>query len=96
MYYQTTKLTAEQHKEYSEKAETQKARILAWFRSTREKFTPFEVQAAILPDAPITSIRRAITDLTKEGLLTKLEAQKCEVYGHTNHLWVISFSCLQG
>ena len=49
--------------------------------------TPFEVWAAVLPDVPITSVRRAITCLTDDGKLEKVNRLKPERYGKPNYLW---------
>lgn len=38
---------------------------------------------------PITSIRRAISDLTKEGLLIKTDRMVKGMYGEKNHVWRI-------
>ena len=39
-------------------------------------------------NVPITSIRRAITNLESEGLLHKTDIQKPGVYGKLNYCWV--------
>lgn len=52
------------------------------------KFTPFEVQKALdMFWAPITSIRRAMTDLTTGGKLIKCLYMKPGNYGKPNHTW---------
>lgn len=57
---------------YEEKAKAQDEHILEFFRSHPGKsFTPWEVNAICLPEAPITSIRRAMTNLTNKGHLRK-------------------------
>lgn len=50
-------------------------------------FTPFEVQHHTRLRAPITSIRRAITDLTKAGHLVKTDIKKIGKYGTVNYTW---------
>jgi hypothetical protein len=57
---------------------------------SKRKLTPFEVLEKYEkhnPRVPITSIRRAITNLTDRGLLEKTPNFKVERYGKTNHLW---------
>jgi len=53
--------------------------------------TPFDIQEAlgILYDlnAPITSVRRAITDLTTEEKLVKTDIMKKGKYGKEVHCW---------
>ena len=39
-------------------------------------------------NVPLTSIRRAITNLETEGLLEKTNIQKPGVYGKKNHCWI--------
>jgi len=36
---------------------------------------------------PLTSIRRAISDLTKEGYLVKTDRMVKGIYGEPNHIW---------
>ena len=38
--------------------------------------TPFDIQDDVGHHVPITSIRRAITDLTEKGLLSKSDTMK--------------------
>lgn len=58
-----------------------------------KKLTPFQVHdqfEKIHPRVPITSIRRAITDLTDKGILQQTAFSKMERYGKFNHLWTLS------
>jgi hypothetical protein len=41
----------------------------------------------IFPAWPLTSIRRAITNLTKEGRLIKTHKMKIGIYGKQVHTW---------
>jgi len=36
---------------------------------------------------PLTSIRRAITNLTIDGVLVKTEAKRLGIYGKVEHVW---------
>ena len=53
--------------------------------------TPFDIQDAIRAlysvKVPITSVRRAMTDLTTEGWLTKTDIMKKGRYGKEVHCW---------
>lgn len=61
--------------------------ILALFqRYPGHAFTPFEVQHHTRLRL-ITSIRRAITDLTKAGHLVKTDIKKPGEYGTVNYTW---------
>ena len=74
------------------KANAQEQLILNFFMSNPSgEFTPFEVQKAIdLMHTPITSIRRAITNLTEDDELIKTETQKDGGYGKPNYCWKLN------
>jgi len=74
-------------------AKTQTDKILALFkRYPHRAFTPFEVQAATrLNGAPITSIRRSMTDLTSDGVLFKSHEMRDGPYGKPSHTWRLAF-----
>lgn len=66
----------------------QTARILGLFlNSPRTEFTPFAVCMHFGQQWPITSIRRAITDLTEWGYLEKTGNMRRELLGKMNHTW---------
>jgi hypothetical protein len=62
-------VTAEEAQAGEARARTQEAVILGWFRLERARLTPSEVHS-ICREWPLTSIRRALTNLTTAGLLT--------------------------
>jgi Fe2+ or Zn2+ uptake regulation protein len=72
-------------------AKTQEDLILQVFQNNPDTlFTPFGLQGeleAMGKNYPITSIRRAITNLTKRGFLVKTIAKKPGIYGQLNFLW---------
>ncbi len=68
----------------NQKAKNQEEVIYNYIVSYGE-CTPFEA-SVILPNVPITSIRRAITNLEKRGKLTKTGV-KIERYGKPNNVW---------
>ena len=43
----------------------------------------------IKDNTPITSIRRAMTDLTEEGYLVKTDSKQPGMYGMDEHTWVL-------
>jgi hypothetical protein len=55
-----------------------------------ESFTPFEVQGRVKLNCPITSIRRAITNLTLKGFLIKTNTQALGAYGKKNFNWKLN------
>ena len=50
-------------------------------------FTPDEVHDIVPGYGPITSIRRAISTLTKDGKLTKTEELRKGMWGKQTHVW---------
>lgn len=74
---------------------SQEERILAIFKETRRSMTPFEVEKEYIklyPVVPITSIRRAMSNLTKDSKLIKTSAMNNERYGKPNFTWVYNNS----
>lgn len=87
-YHQTTYVTPTQLQSFREKAATQDDLVLAFFENRAHcTWTPSEVQENVLPDAPITSVRRSITNLTKAGKLYKTAATRMGLYGRPEHAW---------
>ena len=71
------------------KARSQQDTILSFFcENPMQGFTPFDIQRDVLPGAPITSIRRAITNLAQARKLKKTESMAKGRYGKKNYLWV--------
>jgi len=72
-------------------ANSQQSKIYTFFRRNYPMaFTPFDVQYLVFEkdkQPPVTSVRRAITNLTKMGYLVKTEKKKSEVYGKDNYKW---------
>ncbi|MBA7475648.1 hypothetical protein ES707_11020 [subsurface metagenome] len=74
--------------EFEEKAVTQEAKVLFFFRQNLHRsFTPFEVKQHSGLNAPITSIRRAMSNLTDQGRLIKTPATRQGEYGKPNYCW---------
>lgn len=70
-----------------EKAQKQDELVLAFFKLNQgRQFTPLQVHDQ-LPHIMFTSIRRAITNLTKKGFLKKLDTTVPERFGKPNHLY---------
>lgn len=91
MFYNTIDLAGDDLKRANIKAVSQEDKVLSFFRlHNTEKFTPFQIQRHVMPGSPVTSTRRALTNLTKEGLLTKLDEKKEEQYGEKNHYWMLT------
>ena len=96
MFYNTTGEKGELLAHYLKTAKGQDKTILTLFLKNAElKLTPFEVQAKLALRSynyPITSIRRSINTLTREGFLTMLDEKRVGRYGRPNHLWKVADS----
>jgi len=90
-FYNTNGLAGEQLERRIERAESQEERVQALFEAHPAfRLTPFEVQQAVLPGSPITSVRRAVTNLTDQGVLRKTDHQKEGPYGDPNYTWTLN------
>jgi hypothetical protein len=90
-YYDTTGLGDEALAERIEQAETQEDRIRLYFEARPQlHLTPFEIQERLFPETPVTSVRRAVTNLTEEGTLRKTSHMKDGRYGQPNHTWTLA------
>jgi len=67
---------------------TQEKIILDCFKSAKEPLSPSMVHFLTKLKCPITSIRRAMSDLTKRGSLTKTPKYTIGKFGKKEHLWV--------
>lgn len=91
LFYNTISLSGETLKEAIKDCKTQEERILKLMNG-RAAMTPFEVldlYNSILPPVPITSIRRALTNLEKDGKVVKTVFTKKERYGKVNYKWMM-------
>ena len=88
-FYNTIGLTKEQLTQQRVKTGTQNHKILEWFREhPGREFTPSQVWRWMdLPNVPLTSIRRAITDLTFMGYLERTETMRDGLYGKPEGCW---------
>jgi hypothetical protein len=91
IFHDTIPLPVEELEKHRKKAVRQKDIILHFFRQHPDRnFTPHEVHANIEGDFMlITSVRRSITDLTKEGKLIKCDydQRRDGVWKTTNRTW---------
>jgi predicted ArsR family transcriptional regulator len=88
-YHNTTHETGSDLDKYEASAKSQEGRILAYFKShlpVRVLLTPTMINAKLFADVPITSVRRALSNLTKKGLLVKAGKEKGP-YGRPQHCW---------
>jgi hypothetical protein len=83
-FYQTVPTSPERRKRVA----SQNDRILGMFLNhPRTDFTPFAVHYHFGQQWPITSVRRALTQLTEAGYLVKTDTLRPGIYGEMNHTW---------
>ena len=91
-YINTTHSTHPELTRYEEKAKSQEERILRWFKTHKFQASPNQVLRYIPVEQrpPITSIRRALTNLTNAEELVKTDKQVKGPYGRPEHLWKLA------
>lgn len=91
-YVNTTDSTADELARYERQARTQEDRILAFFRSHEPgaAFTPSQISIRVMPEAPLTSVRRAMTRLTGRKRLHRKLARRTGPYGRPEHFWTLA------
>lgn len=85
MYYNTTNESAEQLNMFKGKATKQENEILQLFKRDI-LLSPSDVQKEF-KNYPLTSVRRAITNLTITGLLEKTTDKRPGIYGRNECVW---------
>lgn len=88
-YFNTTNETGGLLKEYRRKASSQDVLVLEMFMNG-EPYSPSQVQSAVLPNAPITSVRRSITNLTTIGKLIKTGRKVMGLYNRHEYCWKLN------
>lgn len=86
-FYNTNKENFEESADSSRKAKRQEIVIYDLFLLFNEPLSPSMVCKALDGKWPITSIRRAMTNLTDDGMIVKTEETVKGVYGKNEHLW---------
>ena len=87
-FYNTTNETGETLKNSNQKAETQEETIMNIFRNEPEGlYTPSEIHKISGLNCPLTSIRRAISNLCSNGFLVKTTTMKMGTYGKLVHCY---------
>lgn len=89
---------------HNRRASTQERQVMTFFRSRpMQLFTPLEVLDALnMPERKITSIRRAITNLSDAKIygsptpLLKTEIKRMERYGVPNYTWRLNPEFVKG
>jgi predicted ArsR family transcriptional regulator len=89
MFHNTTQETEPALSRYADRARSQEAQIIKWWRTHKalDQFTPSDINERVLPGVPITSVRRALSDLTKAGYLVKTPHKRMGPYGRPEFYW---------
>lgn len=83
-------LSESESKVLNDRAKSQEAKILDFLAVKRIEVTAEDVQRMVLPACPITSVRRALTNLMNKGFIEKLETKKKGRYDVNIHLYKIA------
>lgn len=89
-HFNTTKESGQTLINFCDKAKSQQEIILEFMKNNpRQAFTPFDILKALFsPNVPVTSIRRAMSNLSEAGLIIKTSMKVLEQYGKVNFKWV--------
>jgi len=88
-YYNTANEIQPELSLYRAKAASQEAQIADYFRRQLFGFgfTPSEVWRDLMPEAPPTSVRRAMCDLTAIGVLVRTDERRLGPYKRPESVW---------
>jgi len=87
-YWNTNKETGSTLKTSQRKALKQQDIVLSVFKNNPGIYcTPFDVKIIAELIGPITSVRRAMTNLEQAGKLIRTDRMKMGIYGKQNHTW---------
>lgn len=90
-FYNTTGETGEQLAAYRERAITQEDLLTILFEANPYlPLGPWQVESMLDGAFPITSIRRAITNLQQRGVLVKTEYKRRGQYGRPESMWQLN------
>ena len=88
-YYNTTNLKGDGLKSSQSKAISQSALIYSFFLDYNKPLSPSMVLKKLNLKCPITSVRRAITNLTLDNKIVKTSSMVEGNYGKPEHLWKV-------
>lgn len=86
-YYNTNDESGDELARSQHKASDQEIAVMAFFASSPGPWPPHHVRDSVLPEAPLTSVRRAMTNLTKIGYLQKSGHMVIGTYGKYVNTW---------
>ena len=86
-YYNTTNEKGFDLEKSHEKARNQEEIIYSFFLTYGKPLSPSQVLKKLNLECPITSIRRALTNLTNQDKIIKTDVKVVGLYGKKEHLW---------
>ena len=92
-FYNTVNLTGKERDEALIRVETQADRILELFRGEPAGLTHAELRTiyiALHEEIQVSSVYRAVSDLTDSGFLVKTDAKRMGKHGVVNYVWKIA------
>ena len=90
VYYNTTHVARDELALYRKRATTQQQIIRNQFLLEAPSLTPSEIWSQTFErSCPLTSIRRAISNLTDDGFLVKTNSQRKGIYGRPEYVWTL-------
>lgn len=96
-YFNTTQVSGDELTRYRDIARSQHEFVMEIFHAIPRPASPSEVHHIYCANlnseekaAPVTSIRRAISALTKKGLLRKTGWRVAGPYGRPEHTWELN------
>ena len=87
-YHNTTESSGQTLDLYEHRASSQEQNILNWFKHYQRPHRPSQIQKLLFYGrVPITSVRRAMSNLTEQGELGKSTEQVKGPYGRPEYKW---------
>lgn len=92
-FYNTIRLTNNELWHAVHQARNQGDKVLTYYQFIQNSMSPSQVHAGmvglaiVIKNTPLTSIRRAICDLTLDGHLVKTEHLRPGPYGKPEYMW---------
>lgn len=88
-YFNTSNEEGRILKRYEQQADSQESQILNWFaRASGFLYTPSEIRTHVFTNTvPLTSVRRAMTNLTTRRALVKTDQKHRGPYGRREYCW---------
>lgn len=89
-YHNTTNEQREDLSQSEAKAKTQDEAVLELLKKIPDNsYTPCEIHNMLNLNCPLTSTRRALSNLTKQGLAIRTKKKKLGIYGKLNYCWTL-------